>query len=242
MTQLSSPGIAHGGSCGPTPARGAARTALRAGLWAEQLPFKGQAARWKTRTHPVSGAKKKRRHTSADVKSTPGHAALSGPSPSLPVGRWRGNWQACWVLPGGEHGPQAALPLSPGSQSRLARRRVPPLTFSGQGLAQSERSGKGTLRYLEQNRSWPGLASPSENSRSEAAWLGCVFFKSSTENPGHEPVRCRGQQTDQPGADSVSRAPLGSKAAHRPRNHRVCAFHTRGSGAGGRGSVWLGQG
>ena len=211
MAQLSSPSIAHGGRCGLTPARGAARTAFRAGLWAEQFPFKGQAARWKTHTQPVSSLKKKRRHISADVKSRLGHAAVLGPRPQST--RWASARGLAGLLgAAGRRAPAAGSAASfPGLC--LARRRVPLLTFSGQGLAQSERSGKGTLRYLEQNRSWPGLAGLSENSRSEAAWLVCMFLKSSTENPGREPVRCRGQQTGQPGADSVSRPPLGKARA-----------------------------
>lgn len=207
MAQLSSPGQWAGSR---------QETALRAGLWAEQFPFKGQAARWKTRTQPVSGLKKKRRQNSAEVKSRLGHVPCFGlPAPVCPWGVGAGisgPAGCCRAESAGRR--QRCLPF-PGlcPVSRVAWRRVPPLTFSGQGLAQSERSGKGTFCYLEQTRSWAGLAGPSENSRSEAAWLVCVFLKSSTETPGRERVHCRGQQTGQPGAGSASRPPLGKAGA-----------------------------
>lgn len=60
----------------------------------EQFYFRGQAARWKTHTQPVSGLKKKRHHISAVVKPRLGHAAVC-PGVSGAAG-------CCW--------PQAALP------------------------------------------------------------------------------------------------------------------------------------
>lgn len=135
---LAQPTSEPASSCGLARGRGAARTALRAGLWMEQFRFRGQAARWKTHAQPVSGLKKKRRHISADVKSRLGHATVGTPGSGLPGGCRRGDQQG---LLGANGRRQRCLPL-PGlcPVSRAARRWLTPLTFSGQGLARSERS------------------------------------------------------------------------------------------------------
>lgn len=96
---LAQPTSESASSCGPARGRGATRTALCAGLWMEQCCFRGQAARWKTHTQPVSRLKKKRHHISAVVKSRLGHGAVCpagvGPGVSGAAGCCR---------------PQAALP------------------------------------------------------------------------------------------------------------------------------------
>lgn len=80
------------------------------------------------------------------------------------------------------------------------------MTFSGQGLAQSECSAQGTFCYWNKIGPGPAGAGQSETSHPKEACLASSRFLKVPHSllrclPGREPMRCGGQQTDQPGAD-----------------------------------------